>query len=63
MQGLAFLSKYRTLRGKEVSGLDEIEYNFGRAFHQLGQLSLGVPVPCSYFVGCRAINSRYEALY
>lgn len=34
---MAFLSQYRTLRkssGDEV--LEEVEYNFGRAFHQLG---------------------------
>ncbi|KAG2139828.1 uncharacterized protein EDB93DRAFT_1241934 [Suillus bovinus] len=36
-QGMAFLSQYRTLRkscGDEV--LAEVDYNFGRAFHQLG---------------------------
>ncbi|KAG2354401.1 hypothetical protein BDR07DRAFT_1306230 [Suillus spraguei] len=36
-QGMAFLSQYRTLRKSsddEVSA--EVDYNFGRAFHQLG---------------------------
>ncbi|KAG2040882.1 TPR-like protein [Suillus americanus] len=36
-QGMAFLSQYRTLRkssGDEM--LAEVDYNFGRAFHQLG---------------------------
>jgi hypothetical protein len=31
---MAFLSKYRQLRSGEAE--DEVEYNFGRAFHQLG---------------------------
>ena len=37
-QSFAFLSRYRSLRGEENSDKfhDEIEYNFGRAFHQLG---------------------------
>ncbi|KAG2056694.1 TPR-like protein [Suillus hirtellus] len=36
-QGMAFLSQYRALRkssGDEM--LEEVDYNFGRAFHQLG---------------------------
>ena len=40
MQGLAFLTKYRDLRGEDVDNADEVEYNFGRAFHQLGLLTL-----------------------
>jgi len=35
-QGMAFLSRYRTLRGGDAQELDEVEYNFGRAFQQLG---------------------------
>ena len=38
-QGLAFLTQYRTLRGTDTSTLDEIEFNLGRAFHQLGTFS------------------------
>ena len=34
---MAFLSRYRTLRKSAPEGLDEIEFNFGRAFHQLGK--------------------------
>ncbi|TFK72655.1 TPR-like protein [Pluteus cervinus] len=41
-QGLAFLSKYRTLRGTNAKGMLEVEYNFGRAFHQLGLYSYAV---------------------
>ena len=33
---MAFLTKYRELRGEMAQGLDEVEYNFGRAFQQLG---------------------------
>ncbi|EKM52010.1 uncharacterized protein PHACADRAFT_150922 [Phanerochaete carnosa HHB-10118-sp] len=38
VQAMAFLSKYRDLRGDDAPG--EVEYNFGRAFHHLGLLSL-----------------------
>ena len=35
-QGFAFLSRYRTLRGGDANDVDEVDYNFGRAFQQLG---------------------------
>ncbi|KAL9939713.1 hypothetical protein V8E36_001530 [Tilletia maclaganii] len=35
LQGFAYLSRYRKLR---ASGSLEVEYNFGRAFHQIGLL-------------------------
>ncbi|KAF6756226.1 hypothetical protein DFP72DRAFT_894942 [Ephemerocybe angulata] len=35
-QGLAFLSQYRKLRGTDLKTKREVEYNFGRTFHQLG---------------------------
>ncbi|KAJ3881396.1 hypothetical protein F5051DRAFT_397138 [Lentinula edodes] len=35
-QGMAFLSKYRTLRSVDPARLSEVEYNFGRMFQQLG---------------------------
>ncbi|GBE87286.1 hypothetical protein SCP_1005340 [Sparassis crispa] len=35
-QGMAFLTRYRTLRGCDAVGMDEVEFNFGRAFQQLG---------------------------
>ncbi|KAG1847190.1 hypothetical protein DFJ58DRAFT_891875 [Suillus subalutaceus] len=36
-QGMAFLSQYRTLRkSSDDEMLAEVDYNFGRAFHQLG---------------------------
>ncbi|TFY70716.1 hypothetical protein EVG20_g2295 [Dentipellis fragilis] len=41
-QGMAFLSKYREMRKEDLSGLDEVEFNFGRAFQQLGLHSLAV---------------------
>ncbi|KAJ3890163.1 hypothetical protein GG344DRAFT_89051 [Lentinula edodes] len=34
-QGMAFLSKYRTLRSVDPARLSEVEYNFGRMFQQL----------------------------
>lgn len=33
---MAFLTKYRELRAETTEGLDEVEYNFGRVFQQLG---------------------------
>ncbi|EPS96052.1 hypothetical protein FOMPIDRAFT_1151328 [Fomitopsis schrenkii] len=41
-QGMAFLSRYRTLRGANSEDVDEVEFNFGRAFQQLGLHSLAV---------------------
>ena len=35
---MAFLSKYRNLRGENTQGMHEVEYNFGRMFHQLGRV-------------------------
>ncbi|GJF00510.1 TPR-like protein [Phanerochaete sordida] len=39
-QAMAYLSKYREIRGEDAP--DEVEYNFGRAFHHLGLLTLAV---------------------
>jgi len=41
-QGMAFLSQYRKLRGADAADLDEVEFNFGRAFQQLGLYTLAV---------------------
>ena len=39
-QGMGFLTRYKALRGEDTDDMmDEIEYNFGRAFHQLGMFS------------------------
>lgn len=40
---MAFLSKYRALRNDE-GDMDEVEFNFGRAFHQLGRVQQN---PCT----------------
>jgi hypothetical protein len=37
---MAFLTRYRTLRQVDVTESDEVEYNFGRAFHQLGEKAI-----------------------
>jgi len=42
VQAMAFLSKYRNLRGENTQGMNEVEYNFGRMFHQLGLYSHAV---------------------
>ncbi|KAF7979955.1 hypothetical protein HWV62_40398 [Athelia sp. TMB] len=41
-QGLAFLSRYRNLRKAVPGGVHEVEFNFGRAFQQLGLYSHAV---------------------
>ncbi|KAF8631751.1 hypothetical protein AX15_002207 [Amanita polypyramis BW_CC] len=41
-QGMAFLSKYRELRKEEDDAVGEVEFNFGRTFHQLGLYSYAV---------------------
>ncbi|CDO69335.1 hypothetical protein BN946_scf184746.g16 [Trametes cinnabarina] len=41
-QAMAFLTRYRELRGESAEGVDEVEYNFGRVFQQLGLHSLAV---------------------
>jgi len=41
-QAMAFLTRYRVLRQADVAESDEVEYNFGRAFQQLGLHSLAV---------------------
>ena len=34
---MAFFTRYRALRQVDETGSDEVEYNFGRAFQQLGE--------------------------
>lgn len=41
-QTMAFLTRYRALRQVDETESDEVEYNFGRAFQQLGLHSLAV---------------------
>jgi hypothetical protein len=42
-KAMAFLTRYRTLRQAEVAEFDEVEYNLGRAFQQLGEQGLSDP--------------------
>lgn len=39
---MAFLSKYRNIRSTQAA--DEVEFNFGRAFQQLGTHPLNLPI-------------------
>jgi len=41
-QAMAFFTRYRKLRLADMVESDEVEYNFGRAFQQLGLHSLAV---------------------
>ncbi|KAJ7442513.1 TPR-like protein [Mycena galericulata] len=41
-QGMAFLTHYRRLRLEPLGGIGEVEFNFGRAFHELGLYSHAV---------------------
>ena len=36
-QGLAFLTRYRKLSSKDDKAQEEVEYNYGRSFHALGE--------------------------
>jgi hypothetical protein len=56
---MAFFSQYRAIRGSERE--DEVEYNFGRAFHQLGSIA-SVPPFASSDDGSRAIHVGHETL-
>lgn len=38
-QGLAFLSRYRKLSPQDAATQEEVEYNYGRCFYQLGEWS------------------------
>jgi general transcription factor 3C polypeptide 3 (transcription factor C subunit 4) len=38
MKGLAFLTKYRKYSPRDVLSREEIEYNYARSFHGLGEL-------------------------
>lgn len=40
---MAFLTRYRALRQVDGTESDEVEYNFGRAFQQLGNPPRGSP--------------------
>ncbi|KZO92429.1 HCP-like protein [Calocera viscosa TUFC12733] len=40
VQGLAFLTRYKTIRQSANDYAEEIEYNFGRYFHHIGVLHL-----------------------
>lgn len=38
-QGLAFLNRYRKLSAQDAVTQEEVEYNYGRCFYQLGEWS------------------------
>jgi general transcription factor 3C polypeptide 3 (transcription factor C subunit 4) len=42
---MAFFTRYRKLRQADAVESDEVEYNFGRAFQQLGGLSSSLMTP------------------
>ena len=42
---MAFLTRYRALRQVDETESDEVEYNFGRAFQQLGEKVSSAVVP------------------
>ena len=45
---MAFLTRYRVLRQADGTESDEVEYNFGRAFQQLGEALLRTVTGRSY---------------
>ena len=53
---MSFLSRYRELRGEDAP--DEVEYNFGRAFHHLGARDKHVAEPVNSQTGQGCYLSR-----
>lgn len=45
LKAMAFLSRYRAIRSQNRDYLSEVEFNFGRTFHQLGMSSLNIFSP------------------
>jgi general transcription factor 3C polypeptide 3 (transcription factor C subunit 4) len=39
---MAFMTRYRKLSAKDVISQEEVEYNYGRAFHGIGESSRGL---------------------
>ncbi|KAF7325830.1 hypothetical protein MKEN_00433700 [Mycena kentingensis (nom. inval.)] len=61
-QAMALLSQYRQLRKEEVCGVGEIDYNFARAFHQLGLYSHAVTHYERVLEQAERLESRYDSL-
>lgn len=63
---MGFMANYRSLRAPSENDphADEIEYNFGRAFHQIGMFK-GTCLSnhlLMQMTGCRPIHACYQAL-
>jgi hypothetical protein len=64
LQAMAFMSRYRKLMQNNVTYLEpaeiaeEVDYNFGRAFHGLGECFLVFPIG----LGLIRMMLRYHAL-
>ena len=58
------MEKYRSLRraGGEDAHADEIEYNFGRAFHHIGAQSSNMSIVSRLITASRFTHIRSEAL-
>lgn len=39
-QALAFMARYRKLSPQDAQSQEQVEYNFGRAFHVLGECDI-----------------------
>ena len=59
---MAFLTRYRVLRQADGTESDEVEYNFGRAFQQLGEEALLNAVLAHSYSRRRSSQSCGQAL-
>lgn len=60
-QAMAFLTQYRNLRGTNPRGLGEVEFNFGRALHQLSECPSCEP--CSIWIMFLGLYSHAAKQY
>ncbi|KAF7318926.1 hypothetical protein HMN09_00228400 [Mycena chlorophos] len=61
-QAMAMLTQYRHLRTEAENGLGEIDFNFGRAFHQLGLFTHAAKHYTRVLEQAENIESRYNTV-
>ncbi|KAJ7064882.1 hypothetical protein C8F01DRAFT_778362 [Mycena amicta] len=61
-QAMALLSQYRQLRCEETNGVGEVDYNFGRAFQQIGLYSHAAAHYEKVLEQAAKLNSKYDSV-
>jgi hypothetical protein len=59
---MALLARYRHLRTEQLDGVGEIDYNFGRAFQQLGKACSSFPLDATLIISTRVVLARGHPL-